>query len=151
MSASPIRTHVRDSIVARFQALKDSGHARQSDFEVLLRWINPDQSTQRSTVCVIATDEQRESLSLRDDRYNLTVTCVLVANDSTDPRARLDRMIEDAIETVLLAASTLRNDGAIIKASLDAIESDEGALAAGPWAQAVMRWTIQHTRAALVI
>lgn len=148
MSTTSARTVVRDALVTGFENLKKAAAGRVKDIAVSLRYLTEQETKQASTVCVVVTDEQRNAQTQRHDSYDMTAVVVLYAHDTKDPRAKLDLMIEDAIDTVLLAADGLRQGQTIWKCSLESITADEATTAAGPWAQAVLRWTVAHRRQA---
>lgn len=143
------RTIVRDAIVAEFTAMKTAGQARVPEFDIRTRWLNEQETKQLSTYCIVATDETRAPQTQRHDNYDLTAVVVIYAHDAVDPRAKLDAMIEDAIGAVLQAARNLKEW--VWKLVLDEITADEGTTAAGPWAQAVLRWTVSHRRTAFAV
>lgn len=143
------RTIVRDAILAAFVQAKQSGAVRMSDFATSLRWLTEQETTQKNTYSLIVTDEQRTPDTLSKDRYDMTAVVVIYAYDSRDPRAALDAMIEDAIDICLRAERTMQP--LTMKMHLESIATDEGTTAAGPWAQAVLRWTVVHYRAASMI
>lgn len=144
MSTTSTRTLVRDALAKGFENLKRAGTGRVKDFAISLRWIHEQESIQSNTVCIVTTDETRTAQTLTHDAYDLQATVVLYVNDPTDPRAMLDAMIEDAIETVWLVAPSLKEWA--WNFTLSEITTDDATKAAGPWAQALLRWAVSHRR-----
>jgi hypothetical protein len=145
-----VRTIVRDAVAAQCDALKQVEGDNTPKYETSLRWLTIDEIKQSGTVCIVVTDEQRAPSSQQRDDYAMQVVTVCYARDADDPRAKLDEMIEDAIRMVLLAAEQLKQTRTIWKAVLDQLATDEGTTAAGPWAQAVLRWSCSHQRQAVL-
>lgn len=144
MSTLSTRTLVRDAIVKGFDNLKRAGTGRVKDFAISLRWLHEQDTLQSNTVCIVTTDETRSPQTLLQDTYDLQTTVVLYVNTPTDPRAVLDAMIEDAIETVTLVAPALKEWA--WNFTLTEITTDDATKAAGPWAQALLRWAVSHRR-----
>ncbi len=139
------RTIIRDALISAFNTRKANGAGRITPFSVSPRYLLESESTTKNTYCVIITDESREANTLGQDDYSITVKIVVYAYDTKDPRAVLDGMIEDAIETVRGEAEGLK--ATAWKLALADITTDEGTTEAGPWAQAVLRWQAYHRRA----
>lgn len=141
------RTIIRDSIMTEFDNLKKSQSGRVREFDTSPRWITQEETKRSSTYCVIVTDESRTSFTQEHDTYQLSGAVILYANDATDPRAKLDLMIEDAIDVLRRAFEGLRDT--FFKAALDSITTTESSTAEGDWPQAVIRWNGTHTRAVM--
>lgn len=152
MSAAPsVRTSIRDAIVQAFELSNGSPDRRVPEYEVSVRYLNMDETKQSATYCVIVSDEARaDGNSFQRDMVSATVKLILWANDASDPRGKLDGMIEDACETLRAALATLRADQTIVSGTLDEIQSDEATTAAGPLAQAVMRLSVTYQRPAVM-
>lgn len=142
------RTLVRDRIAAEFHVLQESEAGRVPTFDVSLRWLSPDETKRASTYCIVVTDETRTSQTLMDDAYELTGALVLYAYDKNDARAKLDLMIEDAIDVLRRAWQSLR--GTLQEAMLDTINTSEASTAEDSMPQAVIRWKAVHRRAVMV-
>jgi|CXWL01.1.fsa_nt_gi hypothetical protein len=142
------RTVVRDRIVAEFETMKEARSGRVTEFDVSLRWLTETETKRGGTYCVIVTDEQRTSQTLRDDAYQLSGAVVLYAQDSKDARAKMDLMIEDALDVLRRAFQSLQ--GEIQKAAVESITTTEASTAEGDWPQAVIRWSAVHRRAVMV-
>lgn len=142
------RTVIRDRIMDEFRRLRDSGSARVMDFELSFRWLTETETKRAATYCVIVTDETRNAQTLQNDAYQLTGAVVLYAHDATDARAKLDGMIEDAIEVLRRAFQALQ--GTVQKAAVDSVTTTEASTAEGDWPQAVIRWSGIHRRAVMV-
>lgn len=145
---SSVRTIVRDRIIAEFTTLKDNQSGRVPAFDISARWLSPDETKRQATYCVIVTDESRSPQTLQDDMYDMTVVLVLYANDTTDARAKLDSMIDDAIDVLRRAFRAL---GEVVqRAHIDVITTTEASNAEDDWPQAVIRWTVVHQRQGMV-
>lgn len=142
------RTVIRDRILSEFQVLKKNGAGRVPEFETSPRWLSPDETKRASTYCVVVTDESRQSHTQEVDVYELTGALVLYAHDTTDSRAKLDLMIEDAIDVLRRAFRSIGN--AIQQAHVDTITTTEASNAEDNWPQAVIRWTVAHRRGGMV-
>lgn len=142
------RTLVRDRIVQEFQALKQSGVGRVPEFDISLRWLTETETKRAGTYCVIVTDEQRSGQTLQADAYQLSGAVVLYAQDTKDARAKMDLMIEDALEVLRRAFQAL--SGTIQKAAVESVTTTEASTAEGDWPQAVIRWSAVHRRAVMV-
>jgi hypothetical protein len=147
VSETSHRTIARDAIVTCLEQLKAGGAARVKEFAVSLRYLTEQETSGKTTYCVVITDESGNPQTLERDSWDMTALIVLYAYDTRDPRARLDAAIEDVSEAVLQLAATLKD--AIWKLKLTEITTDEGTTAAGPWAQAVTRWSLSHRRRAM--
>lgn len=142
------RTMVRDRIASEFQVLREAESGRVPEFEVSLRWLSPEETKRASTYCVIVTDETRTAATLKVDNYQMTGAVVLYANDTRDARAKMDLMIEDAIEVLRRAFQAL--SGVIERAMVESVTTTEASTAEADWPQAVIRWTALHRREAMV-
>lgn len=138
------RTVVRDRIVAEFQVLKENESGRVQEFDVSVRWLAPDETKRAATYCVVVTDESLSPDTQQSDEYELTGVLVLYAHDTKDARAKLDLMIEDALD--VLRRSFRRLNGTIRGASIESITTTEASKAEDDWPQAVMRWKATHER-----
>lgn len=145
---SSVRTLIRDRIVAEFAVLRESGSARVPEFEVSLRWLSPDETKRQASYCVVVTDESRAGQTQQQDLYLLSGVVVLYAHDTSDARAKMDDMIEDAVEVLRRAFQVLA--GVIQHASVDSVTTTEASPAEKDWPQAVIRWTARHRRAVMV-
>ena len=153
MSTTPIssRTVIRNAIVSAFELSQGSLDRRVPEYRVALNYLTETELKQSAVYCVIVSDEARaEGNSLQRDMVSATVKLILWANDTSDPRGKLDSMIEDACETIRTALATLRADKTIVSGMLDEIQSDEATTAAGPLAQAVMRLSVTYQRPAVM-
>lgn len=149
-SISP-RTIIRNAIVSAFELSQGSLDRRVPEYRVALNYLTESELKQSATYCVIVSDEARaEGNSFQRDMVSATVKIVLWANDTSDPRGKLDSMIEDACETMRTALATLRADQIIVAGMLDEMQSDEATTAAGPLAQAVMRLSVTYQRPAVM-
>lgn len=142
------RTLIRDRIVDEFDRLKTSASGRVPEFDISLRWLTETETKRASTYCVIVTDEQRNAHTLQDDTYQLSGAVVLYAHETTDARAKLDLMIEDAIEVLRRAFQAMPDK--LQKANVESITATEASTAEGDWPQAVIRWNATHTRPVIV-
>lgn len=143
------RTVIRDRILSEFQTLSKSGAGRVPAFETSPRWLSVDETKRASTYCVVVTDETPRKQTHQHDLYELTGVVVIYANDTKDARAKLDLMIEDAIEVLRRAFEALRQ-GYILSASIDTVTTTEASTAEDDWPQAVIRWTATHHRPGMV-
>lgn len=143
-----IRTVVRDRIASEFAVLFNLESGRVPEFDISLRWLGADETKRASTYCVIVTDETRTAGTLTHDNFLLMGAVVLYAHDTRDPRAKLDLMIEDALEAL---RRSFRSLGALIeRASVEEVKTSEASSAEGEWPQAVIRWTALHRREVMV-
>lgn len=142
-----VRTVVRDAIVAKFTAMQSTQAGRVQVFEVSKNWLLDTESKRQATYCVVVTDESRSPNTHSSDFYSLSGVVVIYAFDTADPRAKLDLMIEDAIDVLREAFRSLA--GQVTRAMIDVVQATEGSTAEGNWPQAVVRWTAIHTRAVL--
>jgi hypothetical protein len=145
---SSVRTIIRDRIVEEFHIVKNSQSGQVQEFDIELRWLSPEETTRSSTYCVIVTDETRSGQTLEHDAYQLTGAVVLYAKDTSDARAKLDLMIEDAINVLRRAFQALKDT--FQKAALETITTSEASTAEGDWPQAVIRWSGVHRRPVIV-
>lgn len=143
------RTVIRDRIISEFQVLGKSGAGRVPEFETSPRWLSVDETKRASTYCVVVTDETPQKQTHQHDLYELTGVVVLYANDTKDARAKLDLMIEDAIEVLRRAFESLRQ-AYILTASIETVTTTEASTAEDDWPQAVIRWTVRHRREGMV-
>lgn len=143
-----VRTIIRDAVLAQFAALKTSGGGRVKEFAFSPRYLSAEEARTSTTYCVVVTDESRTPHTLSLDAWDATLLCILYAYDTKDPRAKLDLCIEDAIEQVLRVGLAMKAQAWTVR--LDEISTDEGTTAAGPWAQAILRWSVGHRRMAYV-
>jgi hypothetical protein len=151
-TATSPRTLIRDAIVSAFEQSDGSLERRVSEYGVSVKYLTETELKQAAVYCVIVSDEARaEGNSLQRDMVSATVKLVLWANDPSDPREKLDRMIEDACDTLRNAFQVLRADRTIVSGALDEIQSDEATTAAGPLAQAVMRLSVLYQRPAVMV
>jgi hypothetical protein len=134
--------------MAEFTALKARASGRVKEFDISPRFLTQEETKRGSTYCVIVTDETRGGHSLDKDTYTLSGAVIIYANDTTDPRAKLDLMIEDAIDVLRRAFEALTNT--FMKAVVDSIQTTESSTAEGDWPQAVIRWNGIHRRAVMV-
>lgn len=118
------------------------------EFEISLRWLSPEETKRASTYCVVVTDESRKAGTHQQDEYELSGKVVLYANDQKDARAKLDLMIEDALEVLRRAFRAMQ--GLVQKATIEEITTTEATNIEGDWPQAVIRWTAIHRRAGMV-
>lgn len=142
-----VRTVVRDAIVQEFEAMQTGQNGRVVDFDISTRWLIDTETKRKATYCVVVTEESRGSHSLHEDLYTMVGLIILYAHDTTDPRAKLDLMIEDAIDAIRRG---LRNVQGVTRAMIESIQTSEGSTAEGDWPQAVVRWQVQHPRAGVV-
>jgi hypothetical protein len=141
------RTIIRDHIVAEFNVMKDTRSGRVPEFDISLRWLAETETKRSSTYCIIITDENMKLQTQQDDAYELMGAVVLWANDTTDARAKLDLMIEDAFAVLRRAFLALR--GVIQSPAVQSVTTTEASTADDVWAQAVIRWMCIHQRAAM--
>lgn len=139
---------VRDGIVAEFETMQAAGSGRVQEFDISLRWLTETETKRASTYCIIVTDEQRTSHTLHDDAYQLSGVIVLYAQDTRDARAKIDLMLEDAIEVLRRAFHGMAS--VLQKASVESITTSEGSTAEAYWTQGVIRWSGVHRRAVMV-
>lgn len=139
-----VRTTVRNKIVTVFQAMKDDQSGRVQQFDVRVKWLTDQETSGSSTYCVVVTDEVRTGFTLDSDQYELSGVLVIYAYDTKDARAKLDQMIEDAIDVLRTAFRGLVNT--VHRAAIETITVSEGSTAEGDWPQAVIRWKAQHIR-----
>ena len=138
------RTQIRDEIVNEFGKLKATEAGRVSDFDISTIWLTETETKQACTYCVIVTDEERTAGTLENDIYQLTGKVVLYAYDTKDARAKLDLMIEDAIDVLRRAFGAV---GSWLQmAHPESVTTSEGSSIEGDWPQAVIRWTATHRR-----
>lgn len=142
-----IRTLVRDTVMQQLLARKSQASVRVKAFGVSPRFLMEQETKQANTYCVIVTDETVQGFTQRQRESSLTLKLVLYAYDATDPRAVLDAMIEDAYEIVMGITTQPALQGLVWNIKPDSITTDEATSAAGPWAQALCQWTVQHSRA----
>lgn len=143
-----MRTIVRDRIVAEFETMREARSGRVPEFDIGLRWLTEMETKRAATYCVVVTDEQRTSHTLQDDTYQLSGAVVLYAHDTTDARAHMDLMIEDAIQVLRRAFQALTV--MIQKAGVESVTTTEASTAEADWPQAVIRWSAVHRRAVMV-
>lgn len=141
-----LRTVLRDAVIAQLATLKATGSARVKDFGTSPRYLSAEEARNSTTYCVVVTDETRSTQTLERDAWDATLLVVIYAYDTKDPRAKLDDCIEDGIEQVLRVGASLKDS--VWTVHLNEITTDEGTTAAGPWAQAVLRWSVGHRRMA---
>lgn len=142
------RTIIRDGIVTEFETLEKSESGRVPVFDVSLRWLTETETKRQATYCVVVTDESRAAATMQHDDYELTGKVVLYANDQKDARAKLDLMIEDALDVLRRAFRAMQ--GLVQKATIEDITTTEATNIEGDWPQAVIRWTAIHRRAGMV-
>lgn len=145
---SSVRTVVRDKIVTEFTAMQTGQNGRVVEFDVNTKWLTDTETKRGATYCVVVTEESRAAHNLLSDIYTMSGVVVIYAYDTADARAKLDLMIEDAIDVLRRAFRALQ--GTITRAMLDGIQVSEGGTAEGDWPQAVVRWNVLHTRPVLV-
>lgn len=138
------RTVIRDLIVSEMNVLKNSGAGRVPEFDVSLRFLTQEETKRASTYCVIVTDETRSASTMQDDTYQLNGAVVIYAHDTSDARAKLDLMIEDALDVLRRAFQAIR--GTFLKLAVDSITTSEASTVEGDWPQAVIRWSGVHHR-----
>lgn len=142
------RTVVRDRIVKEFETVQAARSGRVPEFDISLRWLSETETKRSATYCVIVTDEQRNAQTLQDDAYQLSGAVVLYAKDTTDARAKMDLMIEDALDVLRRAFQALQ--GVIEKAAVESVTTTEASTAEADCPQAVVRWSAVHRRAVMV-
>lgn len=149
MSAPAVstRTIIRDTVMQQLAVRKGQASVRVKAFAVSPRFLTEQETKQANTYCVVVTDEQMQGFTQAKRDASLTLKLVLYAYDTADPRAVLDAMIEDAHDIVMGLASHPDLQGLVWNIKPDSITTDEATTAAGPWAQALCRWTVQHSRA----
>lgn len=147
MNTTSPRTLVRDAIAAALTAVQKGGEARAPEYAVSLRYLTEQECNGKTTYCVVITDETATRQTMQKDQWDMTALVVLYAYDTKDPRAKLDAAIEDVIEALVPLTETLRS--VVSALALTEVTTDEGTTAAGPWAQAVLRWRLSHQRRAV--
>lgn len=142
------RSVIRDAVVTAFENLKKQETARVPEFNVARRWLTETEVKGASTYCVVATDERPAAQTQQQDTFELVLVVVIWSHDTKDPRVKLDAMIEDCFDAMRAAWNGAMREVAWM-VRLEELTTDEGTAAAGPWAQAVLRWTVSHRRATI--
>ena len=142
------RTLVRDRIVGEFNAMRNAQSGRVNVFDTDTHWLLDTETKRSATYCVVVTDEVRTASTLENDTYAMSGVVIIYAYDTTDTRAKLDLMIEDALDVLRLAFRAL--PGTIQRALVESVQVSEGSTAEGDWTQAVVRWSAVHERAFVV-
>jgi hypothetical protein len=151
MSELSPRTTIRDAIVSACRHGQGTTARRVQEYAVALNYLTDSELKQSAVYCVLVTDETgADGSSFQRDMVAATVKVVLWANDANDPREKLDRMIEDACDSVRVALQALRSSSAIVSGVLEEITTDEATTAAGPLAQAVIRLSVMCQRPAVM-
>lgn len=145
-AAISVRTIIRDTIIAMLESRKNQSIARIASFSVSPRFLTQLETKQANTYCVIVTDEAFQEVTHGRRDASLTVKLVVYAYDTKDPRAPLDAMIEDAYEVMSSLQQHADMSSLIWHVSPESITTDEATTDAGPWAQALCTWTLQHRR-----
>lgn len=139
----PIRTQVRDIFVAALSMIEKNPAARVKSPEIVTDYLHETEMKKAESYGVIVTNEEMTVHSQQSADVLMTVLIVVYVRSETDRRARLDAAIEDIWE-MLRTGQAVRTVVPYLR--LDGIETDEGATAAKPFAQAVMRWTARVRR-----
>jgi hypothetical protein len=146
LATSP-RTILRDACIEQLLARKNQSSARVKSFAVSPRYLTEQETKQANTYCVLVTDEQLQDFTHQTRDASVTLKLVLYAYDTSDSRALLDAMIEDAHDVVRGLRNQAELADQIWKITLDSITTDEATTAAGPWAQAICQWIVRLSRA----
>lgn len=148
MSAPTVspRTIIRDTIIRALETRKNQSLSRIQSFAVSPRYLTEQETKQSNTYCVIVTDEGFQAVTHGRHDANLTVKLVLYAYDTKDPRVPLDAMIEDSYDVMSGLQQHPDMQDKIWQVMPESITTDEATTAAGPWAQALCQWSLQHRR-----
>lgn len=143
MSALPIRTEIRERIEEALRMIASRPDANCRAFALSRTWDEVTELTSWPTYCVIVTDEAITNESFEFRRCVVDGVIVIYVRDGSDPRAELDKSIED-VWNATTDAGTL--GGVVREISIDNIECDDATRMAKPFAQAVLRWRCTITR-----
>lgn len=148
MSAPSVstRTIIRDTIMRSLENRKNQSLARVPSFAVSPRYLTEQETKQANTYCVIVTDEAFQTSTHGKRDASLTVKFVIYAYDTKDPRPALDAMIEDADDVMAVLQQHADLQDKIWQVTPESLTTDESTTAAGPWAQAIFNWALQHRR-----
>lgn len=141
-----IRTLIRDTIIRSLESRKQQSVLRAPSFAVSPRYLTEQETKQANTYCVIVTDESFQTTNHGRRDASLNVKLVIYAYDTKDPRAPLDAMIEDAHDVMSGLQQLPDMQDKVWQVTPESITTDESTTAAGPWAQAIFIWALQHRR-----
>lgn len=141
--ALPIRTQVRDAVLAALRLIETDPAAPIKGAELVTDYLHETEIKKPVSYGVIVTNEDVTVHSQRSADVSLTVLIVIYVRSAADRRAVLDAAIE-AVWMALRSGQAVKP--VIPYLALEGVETDEGATAAKPYAQAVMRWTARVRR-----
>lgn len=141
--ALPIRTQVRDAVLAALRLIETDPAAPLKGAELVTDYLHETEIKKPVSYGVIVTNEDVTVHSQRSADVSLTVLVVIYVRSDADRRAVLDAAIE-AVWIALRSGQAVKP--VIPYLALEGVETDEGATAAKPYAQAVMRWTARVRR-----
>lgn len=139
----PIRTQVRDAVIAALQLIDTNPEARIKGAEVVTDYLHEAEVKRAVSYGVIVTNEDVTVHSQRSADVSMTVLIVIYVRSEGDRRALLDAAIED-VWTALRSGQAVKP--VVPYLALNGIETDEGSTAAKPYAQARMQWTARVRR-----
>lgn len=141
------RTIIRDAIVSAFTQAKASPDRQVPDYAVSPLFLTETELKQAATYCVVMTDEARTGNStFQSDDIAATIKVICWASEATDPHGLVDKMIEDACDTLRTALATLRERRGIGMGLIDSITVADAKSTDGPLAQAVIQGTVTFQR-----
>lgn len=148
MSLPPVsaRTLVRDAVVQGFQSRQDTSLARVQKFGVSLKYLNPQETKQGNTYCILMSEETPERHTQTQRNWQMEMKIVCYANHPEDPHAIIDAMIEDAQDAMSLMREHQTVKDLVWNVRPVSITVDERTTEAGPWGQAVCTWMMDHCR-----
>lgn len=142
-----VRTIVVNTVLSILESRKDKSVSRVTSFDLSKKYLTTDQTKTRHTYCVLVSEEQYQEHTQTKRGWKLELKIVCYAHHADEPHPILDAMIEDVQEAVSLLLQHEDIRGQVWNLTPVSITSDERTTEAGPWAQAVCVWTLDHARA----
>jgi hypothetical protein len=145
--STSVRTLVVNTVLSILESRKDKSVSRVSSFDLSKKYLTTDQTKTRNTYCVLVSEESPQGFTQVQRDWKLELKIVCYAHHADEPHPILDAMIEDLQEAMSLLLRHADVSGKIWNLLPASITSDERTTEAGPWAQAVCTWTLDHGRA----
>lgn len=144
--AESTRTKIRDAF---FRALSEISTANKSRAyrtspTVEKMWLEYDGFQRYPGLCIIVADEQVSVDSHATFRSECDVKIIGYSSNDKDPRAALDELIEDVLDSISRNDSEIRSLSSGLQ--LDEIACDDGAQASRPFGKFVMTWKCSFMR-----